>query len=148
MKTASVNVGRCTLAQVRAGNRNGALHGVAMTVVKTPLKNAPAAPSWAARSAVLPRPTKPGIGTSQTPRKLSPITKTTAARVIVKAADAELLPPAQLLRGDGQRGQHDKHGHQAGRIPEIEHQRLAAIMPRLLQEGQQSSARSPAARRA
>ena len=47
------------------------------------LENAPANPSFSASSTVFPRPTKPGMGISHTPRKLSPMAKTTAIKAML-----------------------------------------------------------------
>src|SRR4029077_1807894 len=69
--------GGCFAQNANTAPRNGPLHGVARTVVRIPLANAPTAPSRAAISTPLPDPTKPGMGISQTPKKLSAITNTT-----------------------------------------------------------------------
>src|SRR5271155_3060045 len=87
--------GGCNNAQVSADPSNGPLHGVASTVDKTPLLNAPVAPSRSANSPVFPDPTNPGIGISQTPRKLSANTNTTEARTTLKATLLNCSPQLQ-----------------------------------------------------
>ena len=71
-----------------AAAMNGAVQGVARTVVTTPFKKAPSGPSFAAADWTEPLPKKPGIGTSQTPSRLSAIANTTAAIVTLN----EVLP--------------------------------------------------------
>src|SRR3954447_21516487 len=71
----------CVTAQAMAAAISGAVHGVASTVVTTPFKNAPSGPSFDAADCTEPLPKKPGIGTSQTPSKLSAMANTTAAIV-------------------------------------------------------------------
>ena len=64
--------------------RKGPLQGVANKVVIVPLINAPRAPSREAISCALRVPANPGIGISQTPKKLKAITKTIEINAILK----------------------------------------------------------------
>src|SRR5437879_4891490 len=54
--------------------------------------NAPENPSLVANSPAAPLPTKPGMGISQTPRKLKAITNTTAASVMLNPSYANCCP--------------------------------------------------------
>ena len=71
-----------TKDHVNVGTIKGPLHGVANRVVSTPFRKAPSGPSCSAASTAFPDPTKPGMGISHTPRKLSANTKTMAASTI------------------------------------------------------------------
>ena len=67
----------CVNAKPRAVPRNGAVHGVARTVAKTPWKNEPASPSRAVQASK-PRFALCGNEISKTPNKFNAKTSTTA----------------------------------------------------------------------
>ena len=68
---------------------NGPLHGVARSVAKTPVRNAPSGPSFLEVST---EPAKPGTGISKTPRRLNPMAKTTLAIARLNSADWNKFP--------------------------------------------------------
>ena len=84
-KTASVIVIGWSTAQATAVAMNGAVHGVASTVVTTPLKNAPSGPFLRGGRLHSAAAEEAGIGTSHTPSRLSAIANTTAAIVTLNA---------------------------------------------------------------
>ena len=104
--------GGCASVKPNTGPRNGPLHGVASSVVKMPLKNAPAGPScccslldeldWA----------KPGIGTSHTPRKLRANANTTTTIATLNQVYVNCCPQPRFGKRRGRR-QDQKH-RQAG----------------------------------
>ena len=109
------------------------MHGVARSVVNTPLKNAPAAPSCAANSPALPPPRNAGKGTSHRPMKLSPMTKTTAVSAIGNQVSPNNWPQPSFC-GQPPTPPESRKPQHAGRIPDVQRECLAAVMARLLHE--------------
>ena len=77
VKTSVNERGRFVAAPRQAVARPGPLHGVASSVVTTPLTNAPAGPSCSASSLAFPLPTKAGNRNLPDAQKLRPIANTT-----------------------------------------------------------------------
>ena len=120
-------------AQAMAVAMKGAVHGVASTVVTTPLRNAPSGPSFAAADWTEPLPKKPGIGTSHTPSRLSAIANTTAAIVTLNAVLPN-WPPQERPIVAASKPSSRNTDDDAGREPEIEHERMRAALAGLLDE--------------
>ncbi len=83
--------GGCENAKPSAGARNGAVQGVAKVVASTPLKNAPAAPCFAARFPAASSARPPSV-TSNTPNKFSATSVTSVVRQTMKIGLPNCIP--------------------------------------------------------